>query len=107
MIVIESDTITEVITGFGMKGVSAEEVATQACDEATAYLRAQVPVGPYLADQLLVPMALARSGQFRTLDATMHARTNAAVIQRFLDVPISFEPESAGVTRVTVGDRCR
>ena len=53
------------ITGFGRKGVPAEQVAGGACDEAAAYLAADVPVGTHLADQLLVPMALAGGGVFR------------------------------------------
>jgi RNA 3'-terminal phosphate cyclase (ATP) len=103
MIVIEGEPVVEVITGFGAKGVTAEQVASAACDEAERFLQADVPVGPHLADQLLVPMALASGGSFRTLTPTAHTVTNASVIRRFLDVPIRLEPESAGTHRVTVG----
>jgi RNA 3'-terminal phosphate cyclase (ATP) len=102
MIVIEGEAIVEVITGFGVKGVSAEQVASDACDEAERYLKAEVPVGMHLADQLLIPMALGRGGSFRTLTATPHTLTNADVIRRFLDVSIALEPESREVCRVTV-----
>ena len=102
MIAVESATVTEVITAFGQKGVSAETVASDACDEAEAYLRADVPVGSHLADQLLIPMALARGGTFRTVTPTSHTVTNASVIARFLDVSIALEPESTDVTRVTI-----
>jgi RNA 3'-terminal phosphate cyclase (ATP) len=103
VIVIESDSVTEVITSFGAKGVSAEAVATEACDEAWRYLRAEIPVGIHLADQLLLPMALAGCGTFRTLTPTEHTKTNAAVIQRFLDLPIAFTSLSSDVTEVRVG----
>lgn len=103
MIAIESDTVTEVVTGFGMKGVSAEKVAGDACDEVERYLAADAPVGIHLADQLLIPMALAGGGTFRTGTPSSHTRTNAAVIRRFLDVSIAMEPERDGVYRVTVG----
>ena len=103
MIVIEGESVVEVITGFGIKGVSAEKVASDACDDAEAYLAADVPVGVHLADQLLVPMALARGGTFRTLKPTAHTVTNAAVIRKFLDVPIALEHESGEVHRVTIG----
>jgi RNA 3'-terminal phosphate cyclase (ATP) len=103
MIVIESEPVAEVITSFGMKGVSAESVAASACDEAEAFLAANVPVGTHLADQLLIPMALAGGGSFRTLAPTMHTVTNAAVIQRFLAVRIAIEPESGAVHHVTLG----
>jgi len=44
--------------------LSAEQVAGAACDEALAYLAADAPVGLNLADQLLLPLALAGQGRF-------------------------------------------
>ena len=105
IIVIEGESVTEVVTGFGIKGVSAEKVASDACDEAERYLRSDVPVGTHLADQLLVPMALAGGGTFRTLSPTAHTQTNAGVIQRFVDVPIVVEAEADDVCRITIGRR--
>jgi RNA 3'-terminal phosphate cyclase (ATP) len=102
MIDIESESVTEVISGFGVKGVSAEKVASDACDEATRYLAVNVPVSIHLADQLLIPMALGGGGSFRTVEPTPHTVTNAEVIRRFLDVTIAFEHESGEVYRVTV-----
>ena len=103
MIVIESETVSEVVTGFGVKGVSAEKVASDACDEAQAHTAAGVPVGIHLADQLLIPMALAGGGTFRSLKPTAHTVTNADVIRRFLEVSVAIEHERGGVYRVTVG----
>jgi RNA 3'-terminal phosphate cyclase (ATP) len=104
LIAIELEALTEIVTAFGEKGVSAETVAHRACDEAERFLRADVPVGPHLADQLLIPMALGAGGAFRTLAVSDHTRTNANVIRRFLDVPISITHESDAVDRVVVGD---
>ena len=70
VIAIDSESVSEVVTGFGVKGVSAEKVASDACDEAQAYMAAGVPVGIHLADQLLIPMAMAGGGTFRTLTPT-------------------------------------
>jgi RNA 3'-terminal phosphate cyclase (ATP) len=100
---IASEQITEVITGFGRKSVPSEEVAGGACEEASAYIAAGVPVGAHLADQLLLPMALAGGGAFRTLAPTPHTVTNADVIGRFLDVPIRFEADGGAAYRCTVG----
>jgi RNA 3'-terminal phosphate cyclase (ATP) len=86
---IESDNITEVFTGFGEKGVSAEKVAKRAVKSVQEYLAFNVPVGRYLADQLLVPMALAGGGKFRTLSPTRHTTTNVEIIKKFLDVEIA------------------
>jgi RNA 3'-terminal phosphate cyclase (ATP) len=46
-------------------------------------------VGEYLADQLLLPLALAGGGGFRTVGISRHAQTNMDVIQRFL--PVRFD----------------
>jgi hypothetical protein len=59
--------------------------------------------GIHLADQLLIPMALAGGGTLRSLKPTAHTITNADVIRRFLDVSIAVEPERDGVYRVSVG----
>ena len=85
---IESENITEVFTGFGQKGFSAEKVAKRTAKSVQEYLAFDVPVGRYLADQLLVPMALAGGGKFRTLSPAMHTKTNVEIIKKFLDVEI-------------------
>lgn len=53
---------TEVFTGFAEVGVRAEPVARCAAAEARDYVESGVPLGIYLADQMLVPMAIARGG---------------------------------------------
>ena len=103
LIVIDGESIREIVTGFGIKGVSAEKVASDACDEAERYLRSDVPVGSHLADQLLLPMALAGGGSFRTLAPSVHTQTNAGVIRRFLDVPIVIDAETEDTYRITIG----
>ncbi len=85
---IESENITEVFTGFGERGVSAEKVANRTVKSVREYLVHDVPVGRYLADQLLIPMAMAGGGKFRTLSPSKHARTNIEIIKKFLDVEI-------------------
>ena len=101
MLEIESEHVTEVFTGFGQVGVRAEAVAEQAIQDARGYLAAQVPVGVYLADQLLIPLALAGGGAFRTVPLSGHSTTNADVIGRFLEIKITVSPEPSGAA-VTV-----
>jgi len=98
---VERDAVLEVVTGFGEKGVRAELVAARACDELAAYLDGDAPVGPHLADQLLVPMALAaratgRGGRFRTGPMTLHAHTNLGLVERLLDVRFDVDETGAG-----------
>ncbi len=52
------------------------------------------PVGGYLADQLLVPMALAGGGAFRTLPPSRHTLTNIEVLKAFLDIDVTVTRES-------------
>lgn len=89
MLEMASRNVTDVFTAFGELNVRAEAVAHKAVDEARAYVAAGVPVGPHLADQLLIPLAMAGSGQFRTVAPTRHTTTNIEVIQKFMDVAIS------------------
>jgi RNA 3'-terminal phosphate cyclase (ATP) len=90
---IESEHVTEVFTGFGVKGTTAETVADQAVQHARRYLAANVPVGEYLADQLLLPMAMSCSGSFLTHNPTQHTKTNLQVIARFLSTSISLSED--------------
>jgi RNA 3'-terminal phosphate cyclase (ATP) len=100
---IDCEHVTAVFTGFGERGLPAEEVAHEALGAARVWLNANVPVDEYLADQLLLPMALAGGGSFRTTKPSLHATTNAATIQRFLSVPIQFQQETDGAWNVVVG----
>jgi len=100
---IHSEHATEVFTGFGQRGVPAEKVAAGAAREARRYLDVGVPVGAHLADQLLVPMAVAAGGSFRTTAPSDHATTNVETIRRFLDVKITAAEIGAGVWQVDVG----
>jgi RNA 3'-terminal phosphate cyclase (ATP) len=100
---IESAAGTEVFTAFGRLGVRAEQVAKEVAREARDFLQTDVPVGPHLADQLLLPLALSahqtsqdnrqRGGTFLTGPLTRHASTQIDVLQQFLDVRIDVEPE--------------
>jgi len=85
---IASEPLTEVFTGIGERGVRAEMVAERAADEARAYLETDAPVGEHLADQLLIPLALAGGGSYTTGQPSLHTTTNIEVIEMFLDVEI-------------------
>ncbi|MEO1718035.1 MAG: RNA 3'-terminal phosphate cyclase [Planctomycetota bacterium] len=85
---IQREGTTEVFTGFGERRVSAETVARRAVDEAADYLAAGVPVWNHLADQLMLPLALAGGGRFKTTKVTVHSNTNARIIETFLPVRV-------------------
>ena len=100
---LESEAVTEVFTGFGEVGVRAEAVAERAVQEMRRYLKAGVPVGEHLADQLLLLLALAGSGAFTTVPLSLHAMTQIELIPRFLDVKIGVEREERERCLVRVG----
>jgi RNA 3'-terminal phosphate cyclase (ATP) len=102
LIEVEREGGRELVTQFGEKGLRAELVAARACDEMDAFLRANVPVGEHLADQLLLPLAVAGGGRFRCAPLSSHAVTNIETIRRFLDVPIRVDPDGDAVV-VTIG----
>jgi RNA 3'-terminal phosphate cyclase (ATP) len=89
MITIESEHVSEVITSFGARGVTSEAVAERACAAARAYIDQGVVVGEHLADQILLPLALAGSGSFRTTGLTEHFCSNANLIGRFIPIDIT------------------
>lgn len=85
---IGTENIAAVFTAFGERGRSAEEVGRSAAASAISWLAAAVPVDEHLADQLLLPFALAGGGSFRTTEPSSHTTTNAAIIEQFLPVTI-------------------
>jgi RNA 3'-terminal phosphate cyclase (ATP) len=93
VIEVKSEKITEVFVGFGELGKAAEAVAHEAVDMTQKYLQSNVPVGRFLADQLLIPLVLAKGGTFRTLAPSRHSTTNVEIIRKFLDVDIKFKEE--------------
>ncbi|EFB4602000.1 TPA: RNA 3'-terminal phosphate cyclase [Escherichia coli] len=98
---VESENITERFFVVGEKRVSAEVVAAQLVKEVKRYLASPAAVGEYLADQLVLPMALAGAGEFTVAHPSCHLLTNIAVVERFLPVRFSLI-ETDGVTRVSI-----
>lgn len=103
LITLEQENVTEVFVGFGEKGVTAEAVAERTAKEALRYLASGAAVGPYLADQLLLPLALAGGGSFTASALSRHTVTNAEVIRRFLAIDIRMEDLGNGAARIGMG----
>lgn len=78
------ENVTEIVSGFGKLGVSAESLAKTAAQRMAGYISSTAFAGPYLADQLLLPFALAGGGSFTTVKPSQHSRTAADIIERFL-----------------------
>jgi RNA 3'-terminal phosphate cyclase (ATP) len=99
---VESEHVTEQMTGFGDRGVPSAQVVESVAREVRRYLDAGVPVGEHLADQLLLPMALGAGGVFRTLRPSLHTTTQLELLQQFLGTRSSVVEESADAWRIEV-----
>ena len=77
-------------TAYGQKGLPSERVADSACHDLIAYHRSNAATDMHLADQLVLPAALATGeSRWTTCRVTQHLLTNAWVVRQFLDVPIN------------------
>lgn len=99
---LEHEHVTEVFTGFGEHGRPAEAVASQAIQQCQRYLKGTAPVSEYLTDQLLLPLAIARSGSFLSTGFTRHADTHVDLIHKFLPVRIETNRRDNGEVVVEV-----
>lgn len=84
----EFEHVRELFTAFGARGKPAEQVAREGAEAAREYLASGAPVGEYLADQLLLPMALAGAGRVVCTAPSRHTLTQAELIEKF--IPIEF-----------------
>lgn len=79
------ETIIAGFAAYGRKGLPAERVAEAACEELLSHHRSGAPVDPYLADQLVLPMALADGeSRMHVSQVTQHLLTNIWVVRQFL-----------------------
>jgi len=106
-VTVESERVTTVFDGFGMRGVPAEKVASALAHEVRQYVDANVAVDRYLADQILLPLALGSGGQFSTVPLSTHTQTNVAVIQQFLELDCEAHELAPGRWRLSLRSRAR
>ncbi len=70
--------------GIGRLRLPAEKVADIACGQLLQFHQTGAPVDQHLADQLLLPAALAsQQSQYRVAEISNHLTTNAAIIEQF------------------------
>lgn len=82
-----------IFTAFGMKGKPSQEVVSEVVKMAKDFLSGGAAVDRFLADQLLIYMALAKTGCFTTNELSAHLLTNIEVIKKFLPVDFTTEQE--------------
>lgn len=84
---------------IGELGKRAEAVGVEAAERFLESALAQVPVDPFLADMLVLPLALARGrSKYRVARVTEHLRTNLQVASQM--VGCKYDIEQQGSTHV-------
>lgn len=105
-LVVDYEHVRAGFSAYGRKGVPAEQVAEEACRELLAHHESGAPVDPHLADQLLLPMALAAgTSRFITSAVTGHLLTNLTVIQAFLPIQTTVDGEVGRPGSLTITGR--
>jgi len=103
---VASEHVTEVFTAFGRTGARAEKVADEVIEQVRNYITTDVPIGCYLADQIMLPLGISvwqavknrRGSSFRTLPLTRHSTTHIEILRQFLDIDIRVERSDEGRT---------
>jgi len=94
--------VTEIVTGFGQLGVSAQSLAKTAAHRMAGYQASSAFTGPYLQDQLVLPFALARGGTFTTVKPGQHFLSACEGVERFLGVKLALQRREDGMHEVSV-----
>lgn len=87
----EYEHVTEIMSGFGKLGFPAHQLAKTAAQRMKGYMESKAFAGPFMCDQLLLPMAIAGRGRFASVKPSLHARTAAQIIERFTGRKTCFE----------------
>lgn len=85
---------TTVFTAFGMRGRRSEEVIGEVVNMVKNFVQSGAAVDRFLADQLLIYMAIANGGCYTTDLISTHTETNMEVIKKFM--PVGFVTEQQG-----------
>ncbi|MEA3459390.1 MAG: RNA 3'-terminal phosphate cyclase [Chloroflexota bacterium] len=97
-IVAEYENAVAGFSSLGEIGKPAERVAEEACREFIEYHQSGACLDKHLADQLILPMALAGSpSAFTTSEITQHLLTNIWVVEQFIGAKFEVKSEERKV----------
>lgn len=103
MLCVESEAASACHVALGARGKPAERVADECVAGVEASLAGGAPIDPWLADQLLLPLALVPGRSRLQVDrVTGHLLTLAALTGRFLPAEVAIEGREGAPGRVTV-----
>jgi RNA 3'-terminal phosphate cyclase (ATP) len=92
----------ELASACGEMHLTSEKIGLRVGKSVKHFLSSGAAVGRHLADQLLLPIALAGGGSFTTMIPDDHVTTNLEVIEKFLPVKSSIEDLDRGLRMVKI-----
>lgn len=99
---VEHQHHIQLFTALGEMRKSAEQIANHLAEQVKQYLESNASVDEYLADQLLLPLALGQGGEFTAQCISEHTRTQATMIEKFINCEIKFIELNQNLFQVTV-----
>ena len=84
---------TTVFTAFGQKGKPSEKVMGEVVSLAEDFLPSGAAIDRFLADQLLIYMAISKAGRYKTNELSTHLTTNIKTIKKFLPVTFTIKQQ--------------
>lgn len=106
LVTVQRSSGATVCSEIGWRGRSAEVVAGQAALRAIHFMKSGAPVDQFLADQLLVPLALAGGGSFVTEKVSLHAETCMALLPLFTPIRATVERHGRKNQRIELRPAC-
>jgi RNA 3'-terminal phosphate cyclase (ATP) len=90
-------------SALGARGKPAEQVAEEACRALLAFQRSAAAVDKHLADQLILPLALADGpSAFLAEEISQHTQTNIWVVEKFTSRRFLISLQEGGLGRVEI-----
>ena len=99
---LEFEHVTELFSVCGDFDLSRKAVGERVAGMVNRYRALSAPVWRFLADQLLLPMAIGAGGAYLTCPPCRHTQTNIEVIRKFLEIGITVENRQNGQYRIEV-----
>jgi RNA 3'-terminal phosphate cyclase (ATP) len=103
MLVADAGGVPAGFSAVGERGKPAEQVADEVVDPLFGFLKGDAACDPHLADQLILPMALAGgTSRLTTSRVTPHLLTTVHLVQQALGCPVEVGGEEGSPGHVTI-----
>ncbi len=103
LLVAEAGGVPAGFSALGERGKPAERVADEVVDALLGFLKTEAACDPHLADQLILPMALAGgTSRLTTSRVTSHLLTTVRIVQQTLGCPVQLGGEVGSSGHMTI-----